>query len=297
MKYILFICGLMMSMVASAMELKATVNDTPISDLDVQNWTALLKMQNPQKYDYMDKKKLKSEALESAIEAAIKKQTATAAGAKVSEQDINAAKAHLEQQNRMPAGTLPQLLKKNAVPESVLNEQLEADLLWLQYLREQATTLKVSDLAVEKRYQAMKEDLKKQGLTGDTITLWEMAQGLFTENVDVSTTLESKDCDAFLEHIKIGPYPDSAQRGWTDPTQFPDEMKAILNDVAVGETVGPLRTPDGILVMMKCDVRTQQVMPQKEQLKMQMEMEQLDVLSRRLLAQATRRSVIEKKEK
>ena len=297
MRYIFFIIALMVSMAPSAMELKATVNDIPISDLDVQNWAALLKMQNPQKYDYMDKNQLHTEALEAVIESTIKKQTATANGAKVSKQDLDAAKAHLEQQNRMPAGTLPQLLKKNSVQENVLNAQLEADLLWLQYLREQATTLKISNQTVEKRYQAMKKDLEKQGFTGDTITLWEMAQGLFSPDVNVSTTLESKSCDAFLEHIKIGPYPDSAQRGWTDPNQFPNEMKEILNDVAVGETVGPLRTPDGILVMMKCDVKTQQVMPEKEQLKMQMEMEQLDVLSRRLLAQATRRSVIEKKEK
>ena len=99
-----------------------------------------------------------------------------------------------------------------------------------------------------------------------------------------------------MEHIKIGPFPKSAQRGWTDPHQMPPELRALLQDVAVGETVGPLRSPDGILVMMKCNVRAQQVMPSKDQLKSQMEIEQLDVLSRRLLAEAMRRSIIEKKD-
>ena len=297
MKYIMILCSLFWVFTTQAMELKATVNDTPISDLDIQSWSALLKMQQPQKYDFMEAEQLQKEALDAVIESVIKRQTALAAHKQVNQNEIDDAKAHLEEQNQMPPGSLAELLKKNGVSEKVLNQQIESDLLWLQYLRENATDLKISDLAVEKRYQAFRKDLDKQGIKGDNLTLWEMAQGVFPENVDVSTTMSSKSCDAFLEHIKIGPYPESAQRGWTDPALFPKEMKELLQDVAVGETVGPLRTPQGILVMMKCDVRTQQVMPSKEQLKMQMEMEQLDLLSRRLLAEATRRSIIEKKDK
>ncbi|MBQ3695542.1 MAG: SurA N-terminal domain-containing protein [Alphaproteobacteria bacterium] len=296
MKYVFLILFLLNALPSLAMELKATVNDTPISDLDVLRWTRLLQFQQPQKYGSMSAKALRQEALDAIIESIIKKQTATEAGFKVSKKDINDAKAHLEQQNNLPPGTLPQLLQKNNVSESALHNQLEADLLWLQYLRSKSGNMSISNLAVNKRYQAMKEELKKQGIDGDNITLWEMAQGLFSEDVDVSTTLGSKSCDAFLEHIKIGPFPDSAKRGWTDPNQMPPELRELLKDVAVGETVGPLRSPTGILVMMKCDIRSQQVMPSKEQLKTQMEMEQLDVLSRRLLAEATRRSIIEKKD-
>ncbi|MBQ4471943.1 MAG: hypothetical protein II942_01685 [Alphaproteobacteria bacterium] len=296
MKYLIVLLTILLTGSVHAMELKATVNDQPISDLDVKNWVALLKMQQPQKYDYMSKKKLYDAALDAIIESRIKKETATAAGKKITQKDIQDAKAHLEQQNHLPAGGLSSMLKKNAVSEKTLTEQIEADLLWLHYLREQAGDLNVSDLAVSKRYNAMKQNLKKQGITGDSVLLWEMAQGVLPENVDVSTTLQSKSCDAFLEHIKIGPYPESAQRGWTDPNQFPIEMRDLLKDVAVGDTVGPLRTPKGLLMMMKCNVHSQQVMPSKDQLKMQMEMEQLDVLSKRLLAEATRKAIIEKKE-
>ena len=156
--------------------------------------------------------------------------------------------------------------------------------------------LAIPEAAINKRYREIKQELAKNGVHSDYISLWEMAQGMFTPDVDVSTTMESKDCDAFLEHIKIGPYPESAQRGWTDPQQLPIELSEMLKDVAVGETFGPLRTPDGILVMMKCDVRSQQVMPSKDQIKMQLEMEQMDVLSNRLLSEAMRRAVIERKE-
>ena len=296
MRYLFLIILMLHTLPALCMELKATVNDNPISDLDVLHWAQLLKFQQPTKYGTMSNAKLNKEALEAIIESAVKKQTATAAGLKISEQEINRAKAHLEQQNDLPAGSLSNVLKKNNVSEKALHAQLESDLLWLQYLHSKGQNINISNLAVNKRYQAMKNELKKQGIEGDNLTLWEMAQGVFSEDVDVSTTLESKDCDAFLEHIKIGPYPESAQRGWTDPGQMPPELRELLKDIAVGETVGPLRSPNGVLVMMKCNVRSQQVMPSKEQLKTQMEMEQLDVLSRRLLAEAMRRSIIEKKE-
>ena len=56
MKFLILILGLMLSYPTWAMELKATVNDTPISDLDVKNWARLLKMQQPDVYDFMPQK-------------------------------------------------------------------------------------------------------------------------------------------------------------------------------------------------------------------------------------------------
>jgi len=296
MRKCLLIAFLTLSTTAHAMNLKATVNDVPISDLDVRNWAQLLKFQQPQKYDALSTKELHKAALEAAIESAVKKQTTNEKGLKASANDINQARLHLEAQNGLKPGSLSSVLKQNNVPESVLNAQIESDLLWIRYVQHQAPPVIVSDLAVNKRYQGMKNKLKEQGIEGDSIMLWEMAQGLFPENVNVSTTLESKTCDAFLEHIKIGPYPSSAQRGWTDPMQIPVELRALLKDLVVGETLGPLHTPEGLLVMMKCNVRSQQVLPPKEEVKMQMEMEQMDVLSRRLLAEAMRKSIIERKE-
>ena len=297
MRYIVyFLFAFLCCTQTNALVLKATVNDIPISELDVQNWKRLLLFQQPQKYASMSQKQLQKEALDAAIESIVKKQTAQALGIKANQAEIAQARSHLEIQNGLAPNTLSSVLAKNKVPVSILNTQIESDLLWLNYLRAKGVQISVSNTAVEKRYRAMKADLEKKGVDGDHISLWEMAQGLFSPDVDVSTTLESKTCDAFLEHIKIGPYPESAQRGWVNPKQLPVELKEMLKDVAIGETFGPLRTPDGVLVMMKCDVKAQQVMPSKEQVKMQMEIEQMDVLSGRLLSEAMRRSVIERKE-
>ena len=100
---------------------------------------------------------------------------------------------------------------------------------------------------------------------------------------------------AFLDHIAIGPYPESAQSGWVDPHSLPAELYALLSDVAVGNTLGPLRTPQGMLLFMKCNVKSQRVVPTFDELKNQMEMEQMEMLSNKLLALERRQAIIEYK--
>ena len=133
MKYLILVLWLLTSGTSMAMELKATVNDTPLSDLDVKNWGRLLKMQQPQGYDGMSEKKFQQQVLDNLIETTIKKQTAVAAGAKASKQDLKNALTHLEQQNGLKPGDLPAYLKKHGVPLQTMSDQVEADLLWLQY--------------------------------------------------------------------------------------------------------------------------------------------------------------------
>ena len=152
MRYLILLLSLLITCPTTAMELKATVNDTPISDLDIKNWARLLKMQQPDVYDYMPEKQLNQKALDSLIESTVKNQTATTAGLRVSEKDVQDALSHLEQQNGLKPGELPTFLKRNGVSEKTMREQVTTDLLWLQYLRQRAGNLNISDLAVEKRY-------------------------------------------------------------------------------------------------------------------------------------------------
>lgn len=292
----LFLLAIMLCCVpAYAMNVMATVNDVPISKLDVDNTAKLLKFQQEEKYASASKTLLQKDALENAIETVLKKQTAENLKIKLTQQEIDNAISHLEQQNHMPSGTLLQLLKKKGIPAKTLRDQVEADLLWLAYLRTQSQYVAVPETSIKKRMQLMKDDLAKQGIKGDSIMLWELAQGVLPEDVNPQPTLESKTCEAFLDHIAIGPYPDSAQTGWVDPHTLPSELYALLDEVAVGDTLGPLKTPDGMLLFMKCNVRSQRVLPKMNELKDQMEMEQMDMLSHRLLEMERRRATIEYK--
>ena len=113
MKLMFFLLSLFCCVPTYALELKATVNDIPVSDLDVQNWKKLLLFQQPQKYKTMSQKELQKEALNTAIESIVKKQTAQALGIKTSPEDIAQARAHLEAQNGLAPNSLTSVLAKN----------------------------------------------------------------------------------------------------------------------------------------------------------------------------------------
>ena len=126
--------------------------------------------------------------------------------------------------------------------------------------------------------------------------LWELAQGGQQEGAKSEKVMASKNCTSFVNVLKKEGVPESVQVGWTDPNQLPRELKDLMDPVAVNEVVGPVRVPQGQLFFMKCNVKSQRVLPTLEEVKQQLEMEQMELLSRRLLEAEKRSAVIEYKE-
>ena len=108
--------------------------------------------------------------------------------------------------------------------------------------------------------------------------------------------MAAKNCTSFVNILKKEGVPESVQVGWTDPNQLPRELKDLMDPVAVNEVVGPVRVPQGQLFFMKCNVKSQRVVPTMEEVKQQLEMEQMELLSRRLLEAEKRSAVIEYQE-
>ena len=290
-----FIVAVTLSVPCYAMNIVATVNDTPISQWDVDSTAKLLKLQQAERYSTASESTLKKDALANVIDTILKKQKATSLKIKLPPEEVDNAIAHLEMQNQMPRGTFLKLLKERKIPEKVLRNQIEADLMWLSYLRAQPQAINISSASIEKKNKLIKKELEKQGITDGSVLLWELAQGILPEDVNPNTTLESKTCDAFLDHIAIGPYPDTAKKGWVNPQDLPKELYELLADIAVGETLGPLKTPEGMLLFMKCNIKSQRIMPTSAEIKEQMEMEQMEMLSNRLLEMERRQAAIEYK--
>ena len=136
---------------------------------------------------------------------------------------------------------------------------------------------------------------KKASVTKESIELWELAQGGVGDKVNTKAILSAKTCDDFTRILNKEGIPESIQRGWTDPFQLPKELKSMLSDVAVGETLGPVKVPQGQLFFMKCGVKTQRVMPTFEEVREQLEIEQMENQAKRLLNAEKREAVIEYK--
>ena len=151
-------------------------------------------------------------------------------------------------------------------------------------------------LAVKGGYALIVMIDKKLAITTDSVMLWELAQGGQQEGAKSEKVMASKNCTSFVNVLKKEGVPESVQVGWTDPNQLPRELNDLMDPVAVNEVVGPVRVPQGQLFFMKCNVKSQRVLPTLEEVKQQLEMEQMELLSRRLLEAEQRSAVIEYKE-
>ncbi len=136
---------------------------------------------------------------------------------------------------------------------------------------------------------------KKASVTEESIELWELAQGGVEDKADTKAILSTKNCDDFTRVLAKEGISESIQRGWTDPFQLPKELKSMLSDMAVGETLGPVKVPQGQLFFMKCGVKTQRVMPTFDEVREQLEIEQMENQAKRLLNAEKREAVIEYK--
>ena len=151
-------------------------------------------------------------------------------------------------------------------------------------------------LAVKGGYALIVMIDKKMPIKTDSIMIWELAQGGQKEGEKFDKIMASKGCETFEKALEKEAVPESIQRGWTDPNQLPDELRELMKPAVIGEVVGPVRVPQGQLFFMKCNVKSQRVIPTEEEVRQQLEMDQMELLSRRLLEAEKRAAVIEYKE-
>ena len=375
---------------AHASQLRAIVNDVPVSDWDVEMHARLLKAQQPMVYEEMGEEKLDKVALDNLIEEILKAQKGKTLKLSLTDKEVDDAIIHLEQQNGMSVGGLKRLLDEAGVPMSALRKQVYGDLMWLQYVKTKSGIVseQVPETVVKARLKKIKEDMakpsytvaeiivpsldeaqsiwdelqtgkstfpdlarqfskaksakvgghvgvidenhygkdvvpilrempvgqlsrplsvrggyalivmidKKLPVTTDSVMLWELAQGGQEEGAKSEKIMLAKNCTSFVNALKKEGVESSIQTGWVDPNQLPRELMDLMEPAAVGEAVGPVRVPQGQLFFMKCNVKSQRVTPTLDEVKQQLEMEQMELLSRRLMEAEKRSAVIEYKE-
>ena len=375
---------------AYAGTLRAIVNDTPIFDRDVIMHGRLLKAQQPSVYEEMPEDVFDKAVLNNLVEEMLKIQKGLTSNIVLKENEIEDAIIHLEQQNGMSVGGLKRLLDDADIPIETLRNQVQADLIWLRYVRSQSdvVTEQVPEPAIHARLEHIKEDMassrytvaeifvptleeaqnlwqqlhsgqvsfsetarqfskaksasaggyvgvveenhygpeiapvlrempvgqlsrplagnngyfllamidKKRAIKTDSVLIWELAQGGQNEGDSYDSIMTAKNCSSFIQALKKEGINSSIQQGWVDPAQLPDDLKNLMEDAAINESVGPVRIPQGQMFFMKCQIKSQRVIPTEEEIRTQLEMEQMELLSRRLLEAEKRAAVIEYKE-
>lgn len=165
-------------------------------------------------------------------------------------------------------------------------------------------TLAPGDLSVplktKKGYLLVLLQDKKTPIYTDHITVWELAQMAMPINEGVAFEKELSSmtgCNTFMEFAHKHAIAESVKSGMVAPEQLPSELKDILNKEKTKTVIGPIRTQEADVFFMKCAVEKKKILPEDEDIKLQIENDKMEALSDKLLRKAKRFAVIERKGK
>ena len=154
-------------------------------------------------------------------------------------------------------------------------------------------------IQVKKGYALILMLDKREAVTGDTVTVWELAQVVVPADSVANTLLQKTNikngCEEFAELVKDDAIAGSFQLGRVSPTQLPGDVAPMLKAADFKKVIGPLTIPPGMLYFMKCGSEERRVMPSDEELRMQLEAEKMELLSKQLLSELKRDVVVEYK--
>lgn len=235
---------------ARASEIVATVNDAPISAFDVQGRARLMQLQQNPSHEVRITRRDLEEALEALVNDQIKLQQAAGEGISLGQAEIDAAVAHLEEQNQMKSGELKKLLKENAIPIGTLEKQVEADLSWLRVMQRRGLSVSVADSAVEERLSQLRQELRKKSfsvaeiIVPDECLARALAQRLHQGEHFAAL---AKQHSAALSAAAEG------KLGWIAPEHYGQEAFAALDKLQPGQLSVPLKIKDGWLLALMMD--------------------------------------------
>lgn len=247
----LLICCMSTSVLSG--EIKAIINDTPISSYDVTERAKLMQLQQPSQTKDLSQEELHKKTLQVLIDERIKKEEAQKQGFSVSKSDISEAIARLEQQNNMSTGEMAQALKRNDIHPDTLTAQVESDLLWLQVLsknKSMLTPVTAADISAKK--SLIKSQLAKPSylLAEIVVSSESEAQKLFED---------IKNGTPFSEVAKQKSIAKSAKTdgliGWVSDTHYPKSVMDRIDQMEPNEMTKPIKYQNNWLIVLLLDTQ------------------------------------------
>lgn len=154
-------------------------------------------------------------------------------------------------------------------------------------------------IPVKKGYALVLMLDKREAVKGDTITVWDLAQAILPKESAINALMQQTEvkngCEEFTELVKDDAVPGSFQRGQVSPAQLPGDIAPMLKSAGFQKIIGPITVPPGLVYFMKCGSSKKRIMPTDDELRMQVEAEKMELLSRQLLSEVKRDVVIEYK--
>ncbi len=253
-KYVFFaLGGLLWSLLTPAVagEIVAIVNDEPISSYDVEARAKLIAVQRAEYLSDKRKAQYVKEALEDVIDDKVKIKEAMRYRFQVGDNEIKDAIAHLEKQNGLKTGEMKGMLAKNGVPLRVLEEQIKADLMWVQVIQRQKGGISaVTTAEIEKKKNELRAKLREEEffvfeiLASDKTTAEkcyeELQKGVAFDEV-------------VRKYSKAPSAKNGGEVGWIKANHYNKAVTDVLRRLNMGDLSVPLKTKNGYLLVLLQD--------------------------------------------
>jgi peptidyl-prolyl cis-trans isomerase SurA len=241
---------------ADAVRIVAVVNGDVISATDVDLRRRLFAVSTGQGVAPEVLDRLTTQVTKELIDERLRLQEVQRRHIVVSDQDIAAAIANIEQRNNMPAGGLRARLGAAGIDIRTLIDQLRVQIGWARVVREQLGHLaNITDAEVKERQQQLKADTGKPE--------YRIAE-IF---VPITDPAQAEDAQRFADTV-IGqlrggaPFPVMATQfsqsqtalqggslGWVQSNEIDPEVLRVVQEMPVGAISNPIRVPGGLSIV------------------------------------------------
>ena len=230
----------------------AVINENVITQKDLDNRLKLAIVSAGLADSAQNRKDLKDQILNVMIDELLQLQAIKKESIKISDGDIEEAISSMEESSGSPQGSISKLLKANHIPESVIKQQAEAQLGWVDYLRgKYLPMVQISDSMTEHELAKLQGDEQK--------TQYHIAEIVLPINEQISEEKARKDISKLRSDIQRGAHFSAVAQqfsqastaakggdmGWLTEDDISPEIKAAVEQLETGQLSLPIKSSNG----------------------------------------------------
>jgi peptidyl-prolyl cis-trans isomerase SurA len=234
----------------------AVVDKNIITQADLLNRLRLAAISSGLEPTLENFEKIKPQMIRVMIDETIQRQVGDTYKIEVKDEQISGAIGRLEESNGMPKGGIAQLMKDNNIPLKTLQDQIRANLIWIEYIRAKYTpTLQIADWEIEQERKLQKEkESKTQYHLAEIVLPFDGAEQEERVKTDLNRLVEELQKGASFSVLaqQFSQSATAAQggdMGWLTEDQLAPEVKEYVSHMEPGELSQPIRTPVGYVII------------------------------------------------
>jgi len=279
---------------AQNFQIAATVNEDAISQSDVNDRMALFFASTGTRPSKETIEKARPQVLDILIEEQLKIQEAERLNISVSDEEVEEGFSKLSAQNNLSSEEFTKALASQAIPKTTMQRQIKAQIAWSKVVKSSLRPqINVTETDINTEMTQLKSKIGKEEYLTSEIFLPVKSE----ENDEEMKNLAGK----LIEEIKMRGAPFSmvaaqfsksasaangGEMGWVSAGELPKELDLVLRSLPEKQISPPIRGLSGyhILAVKEKRMKTEETMPEEDDILNAIGLERLDRLQKRHLS-------------